>query len=376
MLQKVPYLDGFVYIDPEENIGQHVFSSGVYEPNLIHIVTKCVEAGFNFVDVGANIGLHTLAAGFSSKHLNQTVTAFEPEPEIYRQLAHNCAENQLDVILYQIGLSNQMGELTLYQSTDHNAGAHSFIHRANTAPAGTVPVKTLDTVFENSDATLPTLIKIDVEGFESQVLQGGRGWLQGLQDAVMLIEITPHPTETADASDINQPSLIDQINAAGFLHHIVINDFDTFDEYGHLRNDYFNIACWKGEQADKVMTHLIPELAIQQVPYNAADFVDWERYSTVKLHPGQTRTQIGQSKQFAELATKVEQLEGKLNLTEFDFTPSLIGKIRKTVYGIGAKWGVRYLAHQQEKINRELLDLLKIQQAELEQLRQIVNNEV
>lgn len=373
MLQKVPYLDGFVYVDPQENIGWHIYHSGVYEPKLIQIVTSCMESGFDFVDIGANIGLHTLAAGFAAKNRDQALNAFEPEAEIYRQLVKNCSENNLDVLCHQIGLSDQVGELTLYVSTDHNAGAHSFIHRESTSPAGTVPVKTLDLVFEKSDRSRPTLIKIDVEGFEMQVLKGGMGWLSELQNAVLLIEVTPNPTSSKKdnqvSDDFARSELITQIEAAGFAHRMIIHDFDTFDEYGNLYNDYFNIACWKGGEADKLINRLIPDVAIQRIPYNATGFIGWDQFSTVRLRPAQSHEQIDRERRLAAIAADIKAVERKLIFKEFGFSESLIGKIRKLWYGFAAKWGVRYLADQQYEINHKLFNIIKSQQEEIEYLR-------
>ncbi|MFK7804646.1 MAG: FkbM family methyltransferase [Anaerolineae bacterium] len=365
MLKKVPYLNGFVTIDPEENIGRHIFNTGVYEPNLIRIVTECVGAGFDFVDVGANIGLHTLAAGFAATNLNQKRIAFEPEPTIFQQLQQNCADNQIEVEFHPIGISDKPGELTLYRTTNDNAGGHSFVHRENTAPSGAVEVKTLDAVLEEADRKRPTLIKIDVEGFEVQVLRGGRSWLSELENAVVLVEITPELEV--------ENELLAELDEAGFSHRMIIDDTDTFDAVGYLLNDYFNLACWKGPQADQVMQRLIADLAIQRVPHNAADFVEWDRYSSVRLRPGQSRDHIEQSQRFTELSSRIEHLESQMGLAEFDFSYGVIGKIRQLWYSVGAKWGVRYVANQQEQVNREMLDLIKTQQAELERLHQIID---
>lgn len=362
-LQEIPYLEGTVLVDPAANIGRHVIRDGVYEPNLIKLIQHCSKAGFNYVDVGANIGLHTLAAGFAGKTQGITLTAFEPEPTIFQQLTQNCEQNGLAVTLHQMGVGSEPGELTLYQSTDHNEGSHSFIHRDNTSPAGSVPVKTLDAIFAANNVAEPTFIKMDVEGFEAHVLRGGQTWLGQLENAVVMLEVTPPLLEQATG----KLDLLAELNAAGFLQKTIIHDFDTFDEFGNLYNDYFNIACWKGKKANEVMVPIIAEIGLKRWPFNVPQFVNWQDYSSQELLPRQSRQSL-------IMAQAITELEAKIHLQEFTFQPTVIGRLRHALYSFAAKWSVRHTADQQSMINQEMLEMIKKQQAEIDLLRNDLNN--
>ena len=370
-LQKVPYLDGTVLIDPTANIGQHVVRDGVYEPNLIKLIQHCVKAGYNYVDVGANIGLHTLAAGFAINGLPVSLIGFEPEPTIFQQLKQNCEQNNLKVTLHQSGLGSEPGELILYQSTDFNEGSHSFINRANTAPAGSVPVQTLDFVFTDCDPNASTFIKMDVEGFEAHVIRGGQTWLNQIENAIIMLEVTP-PLLAQASGELD---LLKELDAAGFDHRIIIEDYDTFDEIGYLRNDYFNIACWKGAKSAEVLAPLLAEISLKHIPFNAPNFIEWQAYSTNKLLPGRSAEDRAHANLIAQLPNKLAELETKSRLQEFEFQSTPVGRLRRIWYSIGAKWGIRFMTDQQSEINQALIEVIRVQQTEIERLRKHLDDQ-
>jgi FkbM family methyltransferase len=107
-------------------------------------------------DVGANIGDHTrfyLDCGME-------VVAFEPHPEAFQCLSHNCGE----AICYNLAASDEKQELTM--ALDDNVGASHIVE------GGTVVISasTLDSIATHHNA--PDYIKIDVEGFEPRALRG------------------------------------------------------------------------------------------------------------------------------------------------------------------------------------------------------------
>ena len=281
-LYQVPYLDGAVWVRPAQNIGQHVLLAGHYEGHLVDVVQAYTRAGFSFVDVGANIGLHVLAASMARRDETQRFLAFEPESDVFSQLAANCALNGLDFItLRQEGIGDQPGELLLHTSTDFNEGSHSLLPRPGTAAAGRVPITTLDSALPE---LLPTggavLLKIDIEGFEPQALAGGQTWLTAQKTAALLMEVSPVLLRDSGRSEL---LLVEWLRRLGYTDWLIINDSDTFLPGGLLLNDYFNILAWKGQQAADVGAALPASHRITHVPPNAADFVDWQQFSTAPL---------------------------------------------------------------------------------------------
>lgn len=134
-----------------------------------------------FVDVGANVGSYTiLACGVRGGR----GYCFEPVPTTYRRLLDNITLNGLSsrVAALNIGVSDRDGELAF--STDQNCTNHVLAAEEEGIGSTRVPVRTLDSVLP---AECPFLMKIDVEGFETPVLDGAVAILENpsLQSIIM-----------------------------------------------------------------------------------------------------------------------------------------------------------------------------------------------
>jgi FkbM family methyltransferase len=124
--------------------------------------------GSTFLDIGANLGVYALLA----QRVGMRTIVVEPEPAHAAFLQRN--ESVFGKVL-PIALGDAAGELPLYYD-DENPGGTSFCqmtgyHRG----AGTVPVRTFSAIAAQGDfgdlANLQ-LIKVDVEGFEVELIQG------------------------------------------------------------------------------------------------------------------------------------------------------------------------------------------------------------
>jgi FkbM family methyltransferase len=121
-----------------------------------------------FVDVGANVGSYTILACAAK---GAKGICFEPVPSTFERLMDNLRINNLAgrVEARNIGLSDEEGELVFTcgeDTTNHIlAGDEQASHVVQ------VRVQPLDAVLQGST---PSLLKIDVEGFEMRVLGGAR----------------------------------------------------------------------------------------------------------------------------------------------------------------------------------------------------------
>ena len=151
------------------------------------IFRRLVRPGMTVVDVGANQGLYTLFLADLARP--GKVFAFEPHPMLYKQLEANVRENRLATVeCYQTALSNSSGTLTL-QPGHLNLGDNYIIPAgANTSDGVEVPAATLDELFEGIKIDF---LKIDVQGWESATLAGGRSVLQNNQHIVLVLEFWP-----------------------------------------------------------------------------------------------------------------------------------------------------------------------------------------
>ena len=119
-----------------------------------------------FIDIGANIGSYTVLA---SSAIGAKTVCFEPVPSTYKRLMDNIKINNIGnkVESFNLALGNSTGEM--YFSSDQNCMNHIIAHNENNSNKITVNVSTLDKELKRD----PFLIKIDVEGYELPVLEGG-----------------------------------------------------------------------------------------------------------------------------------------------------------------------------------------------------------
>jgi FkbM family methyltransferase len=132
-----------------------------------------------FVDVGANIGAYTVLAGSTGCK----VVAVEPIEETFRWLRRNVDVNGLGsrVELHRCGVGACQSKLRFTTSQD------TVNHVCTSGEAGEeIEVTTLDSLLAGRR---PSIMKIDVEGFEFQVLQGARETLQSEQLGAIIIEV-------------------------------------------------------------------------------------------------------------------------------------------------------------------------------------------
>lgn len=134
-----------------------------------------------FYDVGANVGVYSVLA---SKVKKATTVCFEPLPETYEKLLDNLTINRLDnVISYNIGLSFEKSKLYFTKDKD----TMNRVSIENTKNTEEVDVDTLDNMSEKHG--IPKVIKVDVEGFEFNVLKGAKNILQSEELEVIILEL-------------------------------------------------------------------------------------------------------------------------------------------------------------------------------------------
>lgn len=157
----------------------------------IRFVRRLLQPGWTVLDIGANFGLYSTTCGRLVGPAGR-VFAFEPAPNTARFLARSCALNQLrNVNIVEAALSDQDGEAWI------ELNPNPELNRLVAAPAAglnveRVPIMTLDRWSGEraaaGDALRPDFIKLDAEGHEHQVLDGGASLL-ARTSPIVLFEI-------------------------------------------------------------------------------------------------------------------------------------------------------------------------------------------
>jgi FkbM family methyltransferase len=122
------------------------------------------------LDVGANIGHHTLFAALYAKEVH----AFEPFPEVAKKLYEKLFTNKIDnVVVHEVGLGQANEDLPYAIPVGANTGSGSFMELTKEDTARLIlPIRIGDDLIRELQLAQLDFIKMDVEGFEPQALQG------------------------------------------------------------------------------------------------------------------------------------------------------------------------------------------------------------
>ncbi len=165
-----------VIADPTRVIGRSILRTGIFDIAVSEALARLISPGDTVVDAGANIGYMTVLASMAAGPSGR-VWAFEPHPGLFAVLQRNVAavraeHNIARTELHEAALGQQPGnaELHLPPHFESNDGVASMGPIAESGGQSViVQVETLDGVLGDESAAV---LKLDVEGFEPQVLRG------------------------------------------------------------------------------------------------------------------------------------------------------------------------------------------------------------
>jgi len=146
-------------------------------------VLHALRDGDLFVDVGANIGAYCILAASLP---GTRCIAFEPASDTYGLLVENVELNGYAsrVTTHRMAIGRERGEVSLTAALD------TVNHVASDADSAllreSVPLRTLDEVLGGQAATV---IKIDVEGYETPVIEGGTQTLSNERLLAVIVEM-------------------------------------------------------------------------------------------------------------------------------------------------------------------------------------------
>lgn len=141
-----------------------------------------------FFDIGAHIGFHSLLISSVYPAAAVGVTAFEPTPRTSATLRSLAAANRRQIRVERLAMSNSDGTAEFYISPweSSNSLAEGF---RNAIDVVTVPTRRLDS-YCAARSIRPDVVKIDVESYETQVLEGAIETLRTAKPSIVC-EVLP-----------------------------------------------------------------------------------------------------------------------------------------------------------------------------------------
>lgn len=187
-----------------------IMVSGANEPATLGLFDKLLNPGDIVFDIGANIGHHALVAG---RAIGPTgwVYAFDPQPynadRICRNAELNASRNILAVCA-ACGERDGFVRLPFQSPRDRGRLSLAYSSPNDLSTYVDVPIRRLDTFMNENDVGAGKLIKIDVEGYELEVIRGLGDRLTAFTNIVFEL------LQDADVKRTN--CLIEMLTAAGF----------------------------------------------------------------------------------------------------------------------------------------------------------------
>jgi FkbM family methyltransferase len=186
-----------LFLQLSDHVDWITFIHGSFDDTYLYLLddlSKKTKEIWKFIDVGANFG--SISIPISQKW---EVLAFEPQPELFYRLRVNSQINKnTRITMENVALtsesvvSEKKGTYHLYVPPG-NSGAASYISNWNpslvSSEITTVKVTTLDAAMQNKNKFWDgsnLLIKIDVEGSELEVLQGGLTFITKTRPIIVL----------------------------------------------------------------------------------------------------------------------------------------------------------------------------------------------
>lgn len=188
-----------------------------YEESFDEAMLSRISEGDIVWDVGANIGIFT--AKFSScVGTTGQVVAFEPSPDTYLTLSKSC-DRLTNVRLANIALANFTGTAKFSVSSSENSVTNSIAKDEFSSESGCefIEIKTYRAADFASlpEMQAPNIVKIDVEGFEDDVLFGFGSLLTDTSLRGIFIEV--HFLELNKRNRATAPTeMTKTLRAAGF----------------------------------------------------------------------------------------------------------------------------------------------------------------
>ncbi len=211
----------------------NVFSLASFE--VVSNLKKMVPNLNYIIDVGANSGQFSKVA--NAFYPDAKIDAFEPLPDLFPKMAKKFTANK-NITVHNLALGNENGQIKFNQNDyghissilEINSENIHYPKQSNSIPQIDVEIKTLDSFLSDKELPSLTLLKLDVQGYELEVLKGASGSIKKID--YVIIEANLEQLYT------NQPSFTEMNN---YLNNIGFELQGMLDFNLGFKNKYIEI---------------------------------------------------------------------------------------------------------------------------------------
>jgi FkbM family methyltransferase len=215
------YFGALIRCNLSDLIQFRIFHFGIWEPEVSQVITSILAPGDVFIDIGANIGYDSLLAA-SLVGPTGAVVAIEASPKTFDMLKKNLSLNEdpSNIRAVNVAASDHYGTLDLFEISQRNLGAATTIEGRGGKFIASVDAMPLTEILREDEIKRARLIKIDVEGAESTILNNIIDCIDAFPLGIdIIVETSPDDAEASRA-------VFKKMKRAGFTAFEIENDYE------------------------------------------------------------------------------------------------------------------------------------------------------
>ena len=186
----------------------------IFDSAVIEYFRSRIKSGDFCLNIGANLGVMAVQFG-SMNGPNGKIALVEPNPETRRNLEIHLAMNHLStrtrVLPYAISNCEGKAEFFCHESDGMSRLGNANVRLKNLAKPIQVEVKNLDLILP-VDGEDPSVLMMDIEGFELAALDGGDRFFERAFPKAMVVELHPDVWDIAGTSKDNLVRFVERHN--------------------------------------------------------------------------------------------------------------------------------------------------------------------
>jgi len=197
-------------------LGNLLINKGEFEPLETLEFIKSIQQDSTVFDVGANFGYYANIAG--SIAINGKVYAFEPDKNNFEDLKFNASLNSLiNIKVENLGVGSTSGYVYFKSDTVHR-GRSKIVENEGDYK---INIVTLDDYCQKKNILNIDILKVDVEGFETNVLEGAKNVIKKSPNIKLFIEFNP---STLKERNLEVAVFFDTLKDVGLAPKLIIDE--------------------------------------------------------------------------------------------------------------------------------------------------------